>query len=70
MTILHWRFHVKQTRKTNPYDTLFDAILTIVDYEFEGSDVSSDEFELAKTRFKSALLYIINNEMEKQNERS
>lgn len=61
---------MKQTRKTNPFDTMFDAILTIVDYEFEGSDVSSDEYDLAKSRFKSALLYIINCEMEKKDERS
>lgn len=57
---------MKQQRKSNPFDTIFDAILTIVDYEFEGSDVSSDEFELAKSRFRSALCYIIATEIERQ----
>lgn len=58
---------MKQTRKNNPFDTIFDAILTIVDYEFEGSDVSDDEYELAKSRFRTALLYIINSEVERKN---
>lgn len=60
---------MKQTRKSDPFDTMFDSILTIVDYEFEGSDVSSDEYELAKSRFKSALLYVINNQMEQKYEK-
>lgn len=54
-------------KKNNPYDALFDSILTIVDYEFEGSDVSSDEYELAKSRFRSALCYIIDSEIERKN---
>lgn len=53
-------------KKNNPYDALFDCILTIVDYEFEGSDVSEDEFELAKSRFRSALCYIIDQEIERK----
>lgn len=61
---------MKQSKKTNPFDTMFDSILTIVDYEFEGSDVSSDEYDLAKSRFKSALLYIIDCALEEKNERS
>ncbi len=56
---------MKQTRKNDPFETLFDALLTIMDYEFEGSDVSSDEYELAKSRFKSALCYIITTQIER-----
>lgn len=56
-------------KKNNPYDALFDSILTIVDFEFEGSDVSDDEYELAKSRFRSALCYIIRIETEKFAER-
>lgn len=57
---------MKQKRKNNPYDTIFDSILTIIDYEFEGSDVSEDELELAKSRFRTALLYIIKTSNEGQ----
>lgn len=56
-------------KKNNPYDALFDSILTVIDYDFEGSDVSEDEFELAKSRFRSALCYIIRTESEKFAER-
>lgn len=55
------------TKKNNPFDAIFDSLLTIIDYEFEGSDVSEDELELAKSRFRSALCYIIDSEIERKN---
>ena len=53
-------------KQSNPYDSLLDSLVTFIDSEFEGSDITDEERELSKKRFIMALNYIIVMVMEKQ----
>ena len=48
-----------QRRKSDPVETIFECVWTAVEAQYEDSDVSDDEFELAKRRFSNALRYLI-----------
>lgn len=51
-------------QKSNPIDTIVDSIDVFVESSYEDTDVSSEELEIAKRRFRSALQYIIITTME------
>jgi len=51
-------------QKSNPIDTIVDSIDVFVESSYEDTDVSHEELEIAKRRFRSALQYIIITTME------
>ena len=51
--------HFVQHRKANPIDTIVETFGIMAEYQYEDSDVSDEEFELAKRRFGNALRYLI-----------
>lgn len=55
---------VKQRKHANPYDTICEVIPLIVEADYEDSDISQEEFELAQHRFRNALEYIITRKVE------
>lgn len=51
-------------KKSDPIDTIIECIVDFNEAQFEDSDISDEELELAKRRFKSALQFLIINTME------
>lgn len=56
-------------KKANPYDVIAECISVFVESEYEDTDVSEAELEIAKRRFRSALQYIIIATMEEFDEK-
>ena len=50
---------MQNKRRADPIETIFDSVSVAVEYQYEDSDVSDEEFELAKRRFANALRYLI-----------
>lgn len=51
-------------KKSDPIDTMVECIADFSEAQFEDSDISDEELELAKRRFKSALQFLIITTME------
>lgn len=50
---------MQNRRKADPIETLLECVSISVEYQYEDSDISNEEFELAKRRFANALKYLI-----------
>lgn len=53
-------------KKSNPYEAFIESLFLIMDSEYEGSDVSEEEVELAFRRFVSSFRYIIRDEIQEE----
>lgn len=51
-------------KHSDPFDTMFECMEIILDAAYADSDITDDELNLAKRRFRSALFYIIRTSME------
>lgn len=60
---------MQSRKKSDPIDTMVECIVDFNEAQFEDSDVSDEELELAKRRFKSALQFLIITTMEQYDEK-
>lgn len=50
---------MQNKRKADPIETIFECVSIANEYTYEDSDVTDEEYELAKRRFANALRYLI-----------
>ena len=48
-----------QNKRSDPVETIFECVSVASEYFYEDSDVSDEEYQLAKRRFANALKYLI-----------